>query len=127
MEIVGAPSARGIRSIESQAGDACKLPHPDGIFDAAYLISVLGEVPDRPAAWAELRRVLKAGGRLVIGEFAIDPDFVPIAGIKREAQANGFQLLRMVGRKLSYLALFRRNALDSIPQNSAEGAASGRA
>lgn len=117
----------GISSIEPQAGNACNLPHPDGIFEAAYLISVLGEVPDRQAAWAELRRVLKAGGRLVIGEIAVDPDFVPIADIRREAEANGFRLLRMVGGKFSYLALFRRNALDNIPQESPQGAASGNA
>lgn len=120
-------SRTGIRSVEPQAADACNLPYPDGIFDAAYLISVLGEVADRQAAWTELRRVLKAGGRLVIGEIAIDPDFVPVADIRREAEANGLRLSRMVGGKLSYLALFRGNALDSIPQNSAEGASPGSA
>ena len=64
-------SRAGISAIEPQAGSAGRLPYPDAFFDAAYLISVLGEVPDRQQAWAELRRVLKRSGRLVVGELAL--------------------------------------------------------
>jgi ubiquinone/menaquinone biosynthesis C-methylase UbiE len=39
--------------------DARELPHPDATFDAAYLCTNLGEVPDVDAALAELRRVLR--------------------------------------------------------------------
>ena len=90
-----------------QAGDAAHLPFPDRAFDAAYLISVLGEVPDRQAAWAELRRVLKSEARLVVGEFALDPDFVRFATIRREAEAAGFKVDHVAGGRLSYLALLR--------------------
>lgn len=97
----------GITGIEPRAGDAAHLPFPDRAFDAAYLISVLGEVPDRQAAWAELRRVLKTEARLLVGEFALDPDFVRLASIQREAEAAGFKVDRVVGGRLSYLALLR--------------------
>lgn len=101
---------KGTTGIEPHAGDACHLPFPDRSFDAAYLISVLGEVPDRPAAWGELRRVLKPGGRLVVGETALDPDFVGFGDIAREAEAHRFDFQRLLGSKLSFLALFHANA-----------------
>lgn len=97
----------GTPKMELQAGDAAHLPVSDRAFDAAYLISVLGEVSDRRAAWAELRRVLKPEARLVIGEFAMDPDFVRFATIRREAKAAGFQVERVAGGRLSYLVLLR--------------------
>src|SRR5262249_51365762 len=65
-----------ITNIAPQRGDARLLPYADQTFDAAYLVTVLGEIPDEQAALRELRRVLKPGGRLVIGEFFLDPDFI---------------------------------------------------
>src|SRR5262245_18022581 len=65
----------GLTNIVPQQGDAQKLPYPDRTFDAAYLIGVLGEIPDASMALRELRRVLKPDGRLIISELAIDPDF----------------------------------------------------
>lgn len=47
-------------------GDATDLPVDDASFDAAAVVQVLEYVPDVPAALAELRRVLRPGGRLVI-------------------------------------------------------------
>lgn len=47
-------------------GDAAALPYPDGSFDAAVSTQVYEYVPDVPAALAELRRVLRTGGRALI-------------------------------------------------------------
>ncbi|MGW4488083.1 methyltransferase domain-containing protein [Amycolatopsis sp. NPDC004368] len=47
-------------------GDAIALPHPDDSFDAAVSTQVYEYVPDVPAALAELRRVLRPGGRVLI-------------------------------------------------------------
>jgi len=63
-------AARAISSIVPARADARDMPFEDGSFDAAYLVTVLGEIPDPPAAVREIRRVLKPGGRLVVGEFA---------------------------------------------------------
>ena len=38
---------------------AHRLPFPSAAFDGAYLVTVLGEIPDPAAAVHELRRVLK--------------------------------------------------------------------
>src|SRR5262249_52305711 len=57
----------GVRNIVTTRGDAQRLEYPDATFDAAYLVSVLGEIPDPSAALRELRRVLKPGARLIVG------------------------------------------------------------
>jgi ubiquinone/menaquinone biosynthesis C-methylase UbiE len=56
--------AAGIISITAAKADARELPFPDATFDAAYLVTVLGEIPNQAAAVRELRRVLKPAGRL---------------------------------------------------------------
>jgi demethylmenaquinone methyltransferase/2-methoxy-6-polyprenyl-1,4-benzoquinol methylase len=49
------------------------LPFPDGAFDAATIAFGLRNVPDRRLALAEMRRVLKPGGRAVVLEFTTPP------------------------------------------------------
>jgi len=57
-----------LSNIVPRQGDAQRLPYADASFDAAYLISVLGEIPDATSALRELRRVLKPGARLLVCE-----------------------------------------------------------
>jgi ubiquinone/menaquinone biosynthesis C-methylase UbiE len=52
--------------VEYALGDAVALPYEDATFDAAISTQVYEYVPDMPAALAEVRRVLRAGGRLLI-------------------------------------------------------------
>ena len=53
---------RGIENITATQGDARSLPYGDDTFDAAFLVAVLGEIPDQDAAVRELARVLRPGG-----------------------------------------------------------------
>lgn len=96
-----------IGNIAPKQGDAQQLPYPDRIFDAAYMIGVLGEIPDTFAALSELRRVLKSGGRLVVSELLIDPDFVSLSALQEKAGNAGFGLQRCVGSRWAYSAVFR--------------------
>jgi ubiquinone/menaquinone biosynthesis C-methylase UbiE len=98
---------RGIANIAPARGDARELSYPDGTFDAAYLVTVLGEVPDQDAALRELRRVLRPGGRLVVGEIFGDPHWVAPGKLGERAGRAGFELERRVGGPLAYFARLR--------------------
>jgi demethylmenaquinone methyltransferase / 2-methoxy-6-polyprenyl-1,4-benzoquinol methylase len=52
------------------AGDALKLPFPDGAFDAVTISFALRNVTDFDGARGELARVTRPGGRLVVCEFS---------------------------------------------------------
>ena len=47
-------------------GDALALPYPDGTFDVVIASEILEHVPDDETAIAELVRVLRPGGSLVV-------------------------------------------------------------
>jgi ubiquinone/menaquinone biosynthesis C-methylase UbiE len=100
----------GITNIEPLLGDARALPYDDATFDAAYLVAVLGEVPDQDAALRELRRVLKPNGRLVVGELFGDPHMVGVAPLRRRATAAGLRFERRVGPRVGYFAVLHRGA-----------------
>jgi len=80
---------RGIGNIEPTQGDAAALPYEDSSIDGAFLVTVLGEIPDQGAALGELRRVLRPGGRVVFGETVFDPHLVSLGALKRRAEAAG--------------------------------------
>lgn len=48
--------------------DAQSLPFPAGEFDAAFATLVFCSIPDPAAAFGELRRVVKTGGKIVLLE-----------------------------------------------------------
>ncbi len=95
---------RGLVNITPAQGDARQLPYDDATFDAAYLVTVLGEIPDQAAALAELRRVLEPGGRLVVGELFGDPHMVTAGALRERAEAAGLRFERQVGGKLGFFA-----------------------
>jgi ubiquinone/menaquinone biosynthesis C-methylase UbiE len=80
---------RGLTNLVPTQGDARELPYGDGTFDAVALTAVLGEIPDREAAVREIARVLRPGGRLVVGELFGDPHFTTPAEIERLGTAAG--------------------------------------
>jgi ubiquinone/menaquinone biosynthesis C-methylase UbiE len=95
---------RGLWNINPTRGDARELPYDDDIFDAAILITVLGEVPDQDAALREVARVLRPGGRLVVGELLGDPHYVTPGSLERRAEAAGLRLERRAGPRVGYFA-----------------------
>ena len=97
----------GISNIVPTQGDAQALPYPDGHFDSAYLVAMLGEVPNQEHALRELRRVLKRDGQLVVGEVLLDPHRVSFDELRRLANAAGLKHERTLKGRLGYFAAFR--------------------
>jgi SAM-dependent methyltransferase len=78
VELLRRRAAReGVSAIEAVVGDGMALPWPDGRFDAAASLFGLIFFPDRARGLAELRRVLRPGGRAVITSW-VPADRVPI-------------------------------------------------
>jgi ubiquinone/menaquinone biosynthesis C-methylase UbiE len=107
-EIMRRAKAAGIGTIVPATGDAQDLPYADATFDAAFLIATLGEIPDKDRALRELRRVLKPGGRLVVGEGQPDPHMVRSDDLRARAAAAGLRFITSRGGRFGYLARFER-------------------
>jgi ubiquinone/menaquinone biosynthesis C-methylase UbiE len=88
---------------------AVALPLRAACVDHVFLVTVLGEIPDRPRALAEIRRVLRVGGRLSVSEQFPDPDFVTRGALRRELGGAGFVEERTRGW-LWYTSTWRRRA-----------------
>lgn len=97
---------RGIPQIAPTLADASTLPFENASFDAAYIICALGELPDPALTVKEFGRVLRPGGRLVVGE-CFERHFVSLASLLRYADPAGLALTARLGPSLSYLARFR--------------------
>jgi SAM-dependent methyltransferase len=97
---------RGLSNVTPTQSDATGMPYQDGTYDAAFLVTVLGEIPDQDAALRELARVLKPGGRLVVGELLGDPHYVRLAPMRLRASGVGLAYEGRVGNALGYFARF---------------------
>jgi ubiquinone/menaquinone biosynthesis C-methylase UbiE len=104
--------AAGIRNIRPMVGEGSTLPYTDDSFDAAFTVTVLGEIPDQDAALREFLRVLRPRGRLVVGESLAggDPHHVWFGALLGRAEAAGFSFEARDGGALAYWATFRAQA-----------------
>jgi ubiquinone/menaquinone biosynthesis C-methylase UbiE len=98
---------RGIVNVVPTQGDATGLPYEDASMDAVVLTAVLGEIPDGDAALREIRRVLRPGGLLVVGELFGDPHFTTFASLRRRCEAAGLTPDGRSGNWFGYFARFR--------------------
>jgi ubiquinone/menaquinone biosynthesis C-methylase UbiE len=97
---------KGLWNVNPTQGDAQDLAYEDDSFDAAILITVLGEIPDQDAALREIARVLRPGGRLIVGELFGDPHMVTLGSLQQRGEAAGLRFAGRVGSKLAYFARF---------------------
>ena len=95
---------RSLANVVPTQGDATSLPYETDSVDAVVLTAVLGEIPDQAAALQEIARVLKPGGRLVVGELFGDPHFTSPGALERAGGDAGLRLVRRSGPALGYFA-----------------------
>ena len=79
---LAAKRCEGHDNVSFHEGDVTALPVPDAEFDRVLSVQVLEYVDDIPAALAELLRVLRPGGRVVIW----DVDWATVSWHSREAE-----------------------------------------
>ncbi|HDD68872.1 MAG TPA: methyltransferase domain-containing protein [Candidatus Korarchaeota archaeon] len=87
-------------------GDASYLPYPDRSFDIAYMVAVLGEIPEQRRAIREIWRMLKNGGTLSITEILPDPDYSLPRTVRRLCEGMGFKHVSTRGNLFCYTSNF---------------------
>ena len=68
-------------------GSVYSLPFPDGAFDEVIFSQVIEHIPPKPQIMGEIRRVMKPGGRLIIGT----PDYDRITWVILEHFYNAIK------------------------------------
>jgi SAM-dependent methyltransferase len=81
---------------------------PVNRFDRAVLSTVLGEIPDRPAAMQEIYAALKPGGFLLVDEVRGDPHYQPLTRVKELAVRCGLQPGATFGSRWAYSIVLER-------------------
>ncbi|GAB4342529.1 MAG: methyltransferase domain-containing protein [Candidatus Abyssubacteria bacterium] len=102
--------SRGFTNVDYRKADATSLPFDTESFDVAFLVAVLGEVPDRDACLREIRRVLRPSGLLSLTEQNLgDPHFISRPEMLRSVHAAGFQRCAQFGLSFNYTMNFRKS------------------
>jgi ubiquinone/menaquinone biosynthesis C-methylase UbiE len=96
----------GIDNLTVILGDATQPLAEQGTFDLVFLVTTLGEIPDRAAALRQSFRALKAGGTLSVTELFGDPHYQSRSSVKRQAEAAGFEFQTVHGHWWFYTATF---------------------
>lgn len=96
----------GVGNIVPTLADAHSLPFEDETFDAAYLVTAIGEIPEPAVTLGELRRVLKPAGRLVVGEF-FDRHQIRPARLIAHADSARLHVTQIIGPPFAYYAALR--------------------
>jgi ubiquinone/menaquinone biosynthesis C-methylase UbiE len=74
------------RKVELRQGNAHQLPFDDAVFDTVVCTFGLCAIPDLDAAVAEMIRVLRPGGRLILVDHVVSPSRVG-RGVQRLIEA----------------------------------------
>jgi len=94
------------------------LPFPDGSFDAVTIAFGLRNVTDKEAALAEIHRVLKPGGRVLILEFSkVNQDW-----LKPLYDFHSFQVLPRIGKLVAHDEASYRYLAESIRKHPDQAA-----
>jgi SAM-dependent methyltransferase len=87
-ELQARAAREGTRGIAARVADATALPYEDEAFDAVFSMLAVNLMADRAAALREMRRVVRRGGRVVVGtpaSMTSSPVFEEVHAILRSA------------------------------------------
>jgi ubiquinone/menaquinone biosynthesis C-methylase UbiE len=102
----------GCENLKPVLGDATQ-PHVEAdSFDLVFLVTTLGEIPNRAAALRECYNALKPGGTLSITEIFGDPHYQSRSTVSRLAEHAGFLPESVLGHWWFYTANFLKPRTD---------------
>jgi len=101
------PQAKNGNRIEFVVGDACQLPFKNHSMDYILAVECIFHFPSRSRFFAEVKRVLKPGGRLVLSDFIVRPLLYPVIG-----------LIFLMNRKQIFQVYGKNNKLATLAQYS---------
>jgi ubiquinone/menaquinone biosynthesis C-methylase UbiE len=98
----------GISNVTFAQAGASALPLARETFDVAFLVAVLGEVPDAAACITQLCGILRRGGLLSIIELKGDPDAMAEGEIASLAKAANLEHSETFTRRFGFTINFRK-------------------
>ncbi|ONI76220.1 hypothetical protein ALI144C_36745 [Actinosynnema sp. ALI-1.44] len=101
-------------TVSFSVADMRDMPFDDATFDAAFAIESVCHVPDRTNAYAEIGRVLRPGGRVVVTDFMLrQPITDPATAALFATASTTFETAPIVPRA-EYESLVRAAGLEVV-------------
>ena len=100
-----------LSNVAVMQGDIRYVHFESGAFDLIYLVTAIGEIPDREKVLKSLFSLLKPNGRFSITEVIPDPCYQTISTVRRMALSSGFIEEACYEGPLSYTINFKKPAM----------------
>ncbi|WP_199137124.1 class I SAM-dependent methyltransferase [Delftia sp. ASV31] len=107
-QVAAKARAQGLENVRTQAVALGQGQLASEQHDRAVMAAVLGEIPDRQAALADIFQSLRPGGLLAVAELVFDPHFQRRTSVEKLAGEAGFIPHSFHGHAAAYLLVLQR-------------------
>ena len=106
LRLQGRLTERGVSNIYPMLAGADEGKLERETFDRAFLVTVLGEIPDRSKAMRDIYEALKPGGLLSVTEMFPDPHYQTRNKVRELAGQAGLRFEQSFGSAMAYTMHF---------------------
>ncbi|MBN9321218.1 MAG: methyltransferase domain-containing protein [Delftia acidovorans] len=107
-QVAAKARTQGLENVRTQAAALGQGQLEAQQHDRAVMAAVLGEIPDRQAALADVFQSLRPGGLLAVAELVFDPHFQRRTSVEKRAGEAGFIPHSFHGHAAAYLLVLQR-------------------